>query len=335
MNEKQINQLATEGFFSGKPLEGALEETHISWVILSKKFVFKIKKPVNLSFLDFSTLPKRKELCEKELLLNKRFSSIYLSVVPIRCVHNRWTIGEGEGEIVDYAVMMKRLDPAKRMDKLLVKNRIPASSVSALARNVARFHLRARVIKAPFILNEAISTYNDILSISKFVRDNLGENYVRIIEKSIAWSGEMLIKLKTRIDDRVCLGFKRDVHGDLHAGNIFAYKQPIVFDCIEFNDSYRQIDVMSEIAFLCMDLEAYNRRDLEQTFITTYKKAFDCFTEPEDDEIFNYYKCLRANIRAKVHAINCEQAENEFDREFHLGRVKSYLRLIAEYADIG
>ena len=333
MNEKQIKKLAEEGFFSSEPIDGTLEETHISWVILGKKLVFKIKKPVKLSFLDFSTLARRKQFCERELCLNKRFSSIYLSVVPVRNSGRSWTIGEGDGKIVDYAVMMKRLNPARRMDKLLVKSRIPESSIMLLANDIASFHIHAEVIRSPFNFGDAIATYNDILSICTFVGDNLGANFVRIIEKSIEWIAKILTEHKQRLEDRIALGFKRDVHGDLHTGNIFAYKHPILFDCIEFNDSFRKIDVLSEIAFLCMDFEAFNRKDLSETFLTKYKSIFNCFPQQEDYAIFNYYKCLRANIRAKVHAINCNQAKSNASRKFHLQRLKTYLMLIRTYND--
>ncbi|TDE17989.1 hypothetical protein [Dyadobacter psychrotolerans] len=158
---------------------------------------------------------------------------------------------------------------------------------------------------------------------------------MRVIEKSIAWSGESILNLKTRIDDRVCLGIKRDVHGD-PMPEISSHISSRLF-LIVSNLTIRTGKLTSSVgSHFCVWIWKYiNRRDLEQTFITTYKKAFDCFTGPEDYELFNYYKCLRANIRAKVHAINCEQADNETDREFYLGKVKSYLRLIAEYADIG
>ena len=333
MNEKQIKQLAKEGFFGFEPINGTLEQTHISWVILSNKHAFKIKKPVKLSFLDFSTLTNRKKLCNRELLLNKRFSSIYESVAPVRYGNNYWKIGDGVEKIVDYAVVMKRLDPAKRMDKLLIKNKVPESSVVALAKDIARFHLNAPIIRSSFISSDASSTFNDILSISGFVSDYLGKKFAGVIDNSIEWSGRMLCEHKQRIEDRISLGFRRDVHGDLHAGNIFAYKRPVIFDCIEFNDSYRQIDVLSEIAFLCMDFESFKKLHLAETFLAVYKSTFDCLQQ-EDYILFNYYKCLRANIRAKVHAINCGQAKTKEAARFHLERLKIYLVLMEGYINL-
>ena len=334
MNEKQIKQLSADGFFEHKPILGTLEETHISWVILSEKFVFKIKKPVKLSFLDFSTLLKREQLCEKELVLNSRFSSIYVAVVPVINTNGQWTIGDGTGTVIDYAVQMKRLNPDKRMDKLLSKGLLSKSLIISLAKEVAQFHLNAELIKTPFIASEATTTFNDILSISQFVGDNLGAKFLNIIERSVKCSGKILAKYALRLSDRIVLGFKRDVHGDLHSGNIFAYKRPIIFDCIEFNDSYRQIDVLSEIAFLCMDLEAFNRKDLAEIFFNEYKSLFDCCPLSDDYLLFNYYKCLRANIRAKVHAIHGGQAESHEAFDYHLNRLETYLTLLKRYTDI-
>ena len=109
MIEKEIQNLNETGTFEDLPIEGTLEETHISWVIVGKSHVFKIKKPLKLSFLDFSTLRQRKKFCERELILNQRFSPIYLDVLPVRKLDDRWNIGEDHGKIHDYAVHMKRL----------------------------------------------------------------------------------------------------------------------------------------------------------------------------------------------------------------------------------
>lgn len=334
MNKDQIKQLAERGRFNQEPIRGTLEETHISWVVLSKAFVFKIKKPVRLSFLDFSTLAKRKEFCEKELYLNKRFSTIYIDVVPVRYTAPDWTVGDGAGTIVDYAVQMKRLNPAKRMDKLLGKQQVFKPFIIALAKDVAHFHLSAQVIKTTIIADRETATFNDISTISRFVGDNLGIEFLKVIENSMAWSEQMLAEHQMRMAARITLGYQRDVHGDLHAGNIFVYKHPIIFDCIEFNDTFRQIDVLSEIAFLCMELEAYNRKDFAETFVVEYSKVFNCFPDPEDQVLFNYYKCLRANIRAKVHAIHCSQAENKQLFNYHLERLRIYLTLVKRYAGI-
>ncbi len=150
MSENEVKILASGGRYGNHMLQGRIEETHISWVILTKKYAFKIKKPLKLSFLDFSTLRKRKTFCHKELQLNRRFSPIYLNVSPVLRNNGMWMIGQGEGKIVDYAVVMKRLDVTKRMDKFLREKKVRRDHIMSLAKLIASFHSEAAVTKIPF-----------------------------------------------------------------------------------------------------------------------------------------------------------------------------------------
>ncbi|HEX6892017.1 MAG TPA: hypothetical protein VF141_15020, partial [Chryseolinea sp.] len=124
MNESDVISLAKEGVYKGNKLKGRVEETHISWIVLGKRVVFKIKKPIKLSFLDFSTLSKRKQMCYNELRLNARFTDIYQAVVPLRRVHARFIVGGGAGKIVDYAVQSRRLQTSRRMDHVLKRKEV-------------------------------------------------------------------------------------------------------------------------------------------------------------------------------------------------------------------
>ena len=122
------------------------------------------------------------------------------------------------------------------------------------------------------------------------------------------------------------------MHGDLHSGNIFLYKTPILFDCIEFNDAYRQIDVINEIAFFCMDLESFGRTDLSKLFIKEYQRRLSCFQNEADQRLMTYYKCYRANVRAKVHALSADQASGEKETfKSHLNAWRKYIRLMKSY----
>jgi aminoglycoside phosphotransferase family enzyme len=136
MNEREIHELAKKGVYKGRRLCAQLEETHISWILLTDTLAFKIKKPVKLSFLDFSELSTRKALCEKELDLNKRFSPIYLKVLPVTSHENGFEIGGIFGKPVDYAVMMERLSGEKRMDHLLSKGKVGSNEIIALAEKI-------------------------------------------------------------------------------------------------------------------------------------------------------------------------------------------------------
>lgn len=123
----------------------------------------------------------------------------------------------------------------------------------------------------------------------------------------------------------------RDVHGDLHSGNIFLYREPVLFDCIEFNDQYRQIDVLYEIAFLCMELEFFGKKSLSAYLLKQYLKRFPCVESPEDKKIFTYYKCLRANVRAKVIALHLRQTRSPIERQQQKTILKKYLEMIRIY----
>jgi aminoglycoside phosphotransferase family enzyme len=332
MQESEINELASRGFFQRRPLNGKVEEKHISWVILTKGHAFKIKKPLKLSFLDFSTLKLRKHFCDREVTLNKRFTNIYQRVIPIRKVGGgQWHIGGKVKNVADYAVQMKRLMSGKRMDNLLKRRVVNANSIRALAKIISRFHKNATVIDLPFNMADARNTFNDIFSTRRVILKNLGPPYAKIIDQSVRWSNSFLKVHAKRLQQRIECGFKRDVHGDLHSGNIFLYRKPVLFDCIEFSDKYRQIDLLYELAFLSMDLEAFRRRDLATVLVSTYAQDVQCLAGSEDQNIFIYFKCLRANVRAKVHAMNASQADNQAERMEHSTAAKKYLDLMKVY----
>lgn len=331
MTTSDVIELARKGIFQGKPLHGNVEETHISWVILAGRNAFKIKKPLKLSFLNFSTLERRKHFCEREFKLNSRFSDIYQGVVPIRAQGGKWYVGSGHGKVMDYAVQMKRLLTSRRMDNMLRADKVGLDEIEKLARVIAAFHISAEKVFLPFDHLQARKTFNDISGIRNFVEKQLGPPFVKIISQSIQWSNRFLKAHAKRIQQRIERGFKRDVHGDLHSGNIFLYRNPVLFDCIEFNERYRQIDVLYEVAFLCMDLERFSKKSLSNALLSTYTSYFPCFEEEEDEHIFVYFKCLRANVRAKVHAMSAALMQDTRGVKRHSDEVKKYLMLMKAY----
>lgn len=331
MKAAQIVDLAGAVEYQGKSLRGTVEETHISWVILTPRFAFKIKKPVKLSFLDFSTLNQRKKYCERELALNRRFSEIYLRVVPVKSDRGVWRLGSGPGKIADYAVMMIRLDSSKRMDLLLRTGSVRPLHIRALANKIAAFHSKAAIIKRPFAVDDLADAFNDIRLVRNFAHKALGGQFDDLISRSQKWSRAFLLYHASRLKERIRLGLQRDGHGDLHSGNIFCYKNPEIFDCIEFNDRYRQIDVLNEIAFFCMDLEAFGAPRLADLFVNEYNREFPGFLTAEDWGLFVYFKCYRANVRAKVHALAAEQAGYQQSYRRHKAAVRKYLKLMNRY----
>lgn len=334
MSEREVHELALTGVYENSILRGTVEETHISWVVLSRKFAFKIKKPLKLSFLDFSSLALRKQQCERELLLNRRFSDIYLSVSAVCLVDGEWIIGGDHPDaVVDYCVVMRRMAVSKRMDNLLRKGTVKEGTIEALASQVAIFHSNAERIFLPFNIEEMRKTFNDIHTVVD-ITPNSGETQVQaIIKRSIDWSDAFLEKFQHRLQQRIDHGLRRDVHGDLHCANIFLYTKPVLFDCIEFNDEFRQIDVLYEIAFLCMDLERFHHKRLADIFLDAYKKRFAAFQQREDDAIFMYFKCLRANIRAKVHALQGQQSKSPDEASFQFSAMRRYLTLMKQYIE--
>lgn len=331
MNARQISVLVRRGTASGKALEDRVEETHISWVVFASRFAFKIKKPLRLSFLDFSSLRLRRKFCRKEVLLNRRFSSIYLSVEPVRYARGAWTIGTGAGQVRDYAVKMKKMDSAKRMDVVAREARLLREHVLGVAKVLAAFHRKARIVRSGADLDFLRSAFNDIRVIRSLVRKVFPRRYSTIIPNAISWSDAFLEAHAGRLRERTLLGFKRDVHGDLHMGNIFLYRRPVIFDCIEFNDRYRQIDVLDEAAFFCMDLEALGYDGLASAFIKAYTRLFRCIETKEDQRIFTFFKCYRANVRAKVHALAAVEERKGSAYTSHIKAVKQYLLLMEQY----
>ncbi|GCC50359.1 hypothetical protein SanaruYs_05740 [Chryseotalea sanaruensis] len=332
MKEIDVRIMAVDGSYLNHRLRGRIEETHISWVILSKDYAFKIKKPLKLDFLDFSTLGLRKKNCEKELDLNRRFSSIYLAVLPIRFVNKKWVIGESpKGPVSEYCVQMKKMQVSKRLDNMFHLQKVKAKSIKSLAMQIASFHHKAMKTFNRFEIQKHREIFNEISTIIPTVKEHIDTHHANIVLKAIRWSDRFLKHYGDRIQTRITNGFQRDVHGDLHCGNIFLYSKPVLFDCIEFNDQFRQIDVLYELAFLCMDFERFHQKHLSQAFLQAYGQYFSAFQVNEDYTLFIYFKSLRANIRAKVHALQFEQTENQKEAALQLSEVQKYLELMNSY----
>lgn len=321
MNGEDINALAEKMQFE-------LIETHISWILLGSDEVYKIKKPLKFSFLDFSTLEKRKNLCEEEVRLNKRLSpEVYIEVVPIVSTNDGMAI-EQSGDIVEYAVKMKRLPQEKRMDILLINNNLEKEKIVEIATIIADFHSKVETINDP--------GYGSSMTVKNQI-DDLG-NFREVIEKSCEFgkkvdlilerSGKFINENADIFDKRQKHGRIKDCHGDLHSANIFVLEdRTVIFDCIEFSKDFRYIDVASEIAFMAMDLDAFGRYELSEIFVDEY------ISKTKDTELrtlLNLYKCYRANVRAKIAAIEYSQHPNNEAKK----RIEKYVDLAERYAKV-
>ncbi len=298
----------------GLPGPPDLIETHISWVLLGEQRVYKIRKPIRYAFLDFSTRERRKADCEKELALNRRTSpDIYLRVLPIREHNGALSLVDGPGQVIDHAVEMVRLDNRRQMDVLLQGNEVSVADMQHLARHLARFHQVAdRVDMAPSAHGLWLD-FADVLKVEALTSEILGVGAAAELRQCVSMAKRLLDDLEPRILARHAQGFTRDVHGDLHTRNIFLMPEPVLFDCLEFNDHLRQIDLLNEIAFLGMDLESMGRSDLWTAFLQEYQQKLPVILEPNDKVLLKFYCGYRANVRYKVGALRVMQDRNCLD----------------------
>ena len=305
--------------------------THISVVLLGNHRVLKLKKPVDLGFLDYTTLEKRREACQAEFELNRRLcAGYYDGVQPISRIDGKLRFSD-RGPVVDYAVMMKRLPADQMLDHLLARGEITEAIIERVVDRLSEFHHTAR--RGPEV---------DALGSPEVIAGNWQENFDQTapnIDRTIAadsyesirdwvarWLGEHREWLRTRvIQGKIC-----DGHGDIRAESICVTNGMCIFDCIEFNERFRCCDIASEVAFLAMDLDARGRPDLGYYFSEQYALRYP------DVELFNvlpFYRCYRAYVRGKVQSFRLDEtALTALEREVVALRARRYFDLAARYA---
>jgi aminoglycoside phosphotransferase family enzyme len=330
MNKNEVQQLIHHGKFPfGQKSKTELIETSISFILLKGKYAYKIKKNIKLSFLDFSTLKKRKQYCYEELRLNKRLANdMYLDVLPIVKEKKQWQIKSNPTTAQEYAVRMKRIDISLQLDAQLKNNTVSKKNIQKIAKQIAAFHLTEKTIHPtydPFFLSREFS---DIQSFQPTIKKLVGQDYFKLVEHSICLSDAIVFLLQDVINTRVADGFFKNCHGDLHSKNIFLTSPPIIFDCIEFKKEFRQIDVLNEIAFLCMDLECSGHAKLSAAFLKTYLSETQYSFNKKEALLFNYFKAYRACIRAKVAAIGLSQDNTNTKL---ISEIKKYCEAMTNY----
>ena len=307
-------------------------ETHISYLMLLKHEVYKLKKTVKLPFVDFLDLSARKEACDQELKLNRRLApAVYLDVLPVKEHHGTIGIGTSAGKTVDYAVKMKRINNELEMDRLLERKIVTHSQVEALAKVISSFHEHAVTVQKIWEADRLKSTYNQLRDWHLFAKNKLGQVYADIIDQSCRKSDTFIDQHIGIINNRSQMGYVRDLHGDLHSQNIFLTNPPVVFDCIEFDEDLRQIDILNEIAFFLMDLEYYKAYTLVSHFMKCYQHHLQDTDLGQfmDEELLLYFKMYRASVRAKVLMISAKEASQMKNK--YLGEVRQYLDLVKKY----
>lgn len=304
-------------------------ETHTAWVFLTGEKAYKIKKPVNFGFLDFSTLDKRKEFCDKEVDLNRELSELYLGVEPVTLDSDGSLKLGADGDAVEYAVVMKELPQESMMSGLLAQNKVDYEVIDALAAETAGFHKQART-------SAQITTQGSLDS----VRFNWEENFVQtesvkdvtipaqdfdfISEQVERFLGKYTAEFKARETQ----GFIKYCHGDLHSGNIFVHQGKIhIFDRIEFNLRFACSDVAADLAFMTMDLDFHGKRNLADFLLDRY------LDETGDYGLLrfhDFFRCYRAYVRGKV--IGFQLGQNPPNPVEIKQRARAYFDLAKLYA---
>jgi uncharacterized protein len=276
-----------------------LMQTHASVVLLTGEFVYKLKKPVNFGFLDYSTVEKRQHFCQEEFRLNQRGAKeLYLEVLAIAKQGNRYHLGS-DGGIVDYAVKMVQFPQENLLSNMFAAGTITTAEIEEMGRVVAEFHRSAQT-------NEYISSFGEIDRVKESIDDNYRqtEKYINRAQtqqqftETTAYTDRFLIEYTQLFLDRIAGGFIRECHGDLHLRNICRWHDRILlFDCIEFNEPFRFVDTMYDLAFAVMDLEARGRKDLANRFLNTYVEQTGDW---EGLQVLPMYLSRQAYVRAKV-----------------------------------
>lgn len=282
-------------------------ETHISWVLLTGEYAYKIKKPLDLGFLDFSTLDKRLAACREEVRLNRRLApDLYLDVVPITGTPDAPRM-DGAGPAFEYAVKMRQFPAEATLDRLGVT----AAQIELIAQTVARFHETAcaRADPAgpwghPDVVWQPVA--QNFAQIAPHLADAAAQVELDALER---WSAAEHARLAPHMAMRLAAGYVRECHGDLHLGNLaWADGRLIVFDCLEFNPGLRWIDIQSEIAFLYMDLRQRGEDTLAWLFLNLWLEHTGDYAGVA---LLRYYAVYRALVRAKVAAIRASQTQDE------------------------
>ena len=307
-----------------------LIETHISYVLLTGSFAYKVKKAVDFGFLDFSTLEKRRLFCDEELRLNRRLApQLYLAVVPISGTARTPRIGDDVDDSgdrnapIEYAVKMLEFPQSALLDRRLARGDLCVREIDALTDQVAAFHAQAATASPA-------DEFGTPAGIWRMAADNFSQlpavagnatDAARLAALE-AWSRNEYVRLEAWFAERRRAGFVRECHGDLHLGNIALIDgNPVIFDCIEFNPLLRWIDVISEVAFLSMDLAERGRPDFARRFINRYLEICGDYAGLQG---LSFYLVYRALVRAKVASLRAAQ-ENATDARGQLEIRAQYL----------
>jgi len=326
-----IDALLRPEAYPDRPSHVSMRQTHISWLFFTDRFVYKIKKPVDFGFLDFTTLEARQKFCQAEVRLNRRLApAVYLGVVEIKEQNGSLHFG-GPGITIDYAVHMRRLPEDRMLPALLAKREITHDTMQHLARLIADFHAQADT-----------GGEIDLDGSLEVILGNWQENFTQTRPfLGFPLPQEAYDKIRTRVLDfcrlraplfaqRIANGRIRDGHGDLRGEHICLTEPIAIFDCIEFNHRFRYGDVAADVAFLAMDLDERGYPELARTFVEAY---VDHSGDHALLDVLDFYKCYRAFVRAKVECFRLDDPTvTAAEKRAALRAAQRYGQLAARYA---
>lgn len=318
-----------------RPRAVRLVQTHASFVCIAGPFVYKVKKPVNFGFLDFSTLEKRRHFCEREVALNRRLCpGVYLGVVPITQRNRRYAFG-ATGPVVEYAVQMRRLCGRGFLDRAVESGELMPGDLTRVAGVLKSFYEAQQPteeIEAWGRIDRLrISTDENFRQTRAFLGHTLSHATCETIR---SYTNRFYTRHTPLFASRIAERRIRDCHGDLHLEHIHLTPRALhIYDCIEFNDRFRYVDVASDIAFLAMDLDYRGRPDLARFFVRQIARALN---DPDMLRLMDFYKCYRAYVRGKVESLHSiAPAAPEAERQESASRARRYFQLALHYAIAG
>ncbi len=309
--------------------------THGSLVFVVPPFVYKIKKPVDLGFLDFSTLEKRRHFCEREVVLNSRLSpGIYLGVESITREGGGFAFG-GNGMVVEHAVKMRQLPPEGFLDARIKAGTAGEAELERVARMLAGFYQKQtptpEIGEWGSIGKLRISSDENFTQTEEFVGNTLSRAAFEAIR---AFTNSCYEQRRVLFEKRVADGWIRDCHGDLHLDHVHVTDDELhIYDCIEFNDRFRHVDIANDVAFLAMDLDHHGRPDLARFFV---RRMAGLLGDDGMAGLMDFYMCYRAYVRGKVESFrSISEIADDKERAAAAGDARRYFQLALQYAVCG
>lgn len=333
MSQSLIAALQNPALYPHPVEEFRVIETHISWVLLTGPYAYKIKKPVNFGFLDFTELSAREHFCTEELRLNQRLTEgLYLEVLPICGSEQAPTLG-GEGAAIEYALKMRQFPQDQLLSAIQERGELDERHIDALAEQMAHFHLNAPQVAQDHPLGTPEAVMAPVQQNFEQIRPLLSDKADLVqLEALEAWAQSSYQRLRPLLADRKAQGFIRECHGDIHLGNVAQIDgQVVLFDCIEFNEPFRLIDIASDAAFLAMDLEDRGLKCMARRFISAWLEQTGDY---QALQLLNFYKAYRAMVRGKVALFRLSQEQSSVQRAVILRQYRAYATLAESYSAI-